>query len=102
MLTSRSNPTIKAIRALRQRKEREATQRFLIEGIRIVAEAIECRAPLESLVVAPELLTSSYALDLVQYQREHGTSIIETSADVFASLSNKDHPQGLAAVGQQL
>ena len=101
MLTSRTNPTIKAIRALRQRKEREATQHFLIEGIRIVAEAIECRAPLESLVVAPELLTSSYALDLVQYQREHGTSIIETSADVFASLSHKDHPQGLAGVGLQ-
>ena len=101
MITSRANPTIKAIRALRQRKEREATGRFWIEGIRIVAEAIQMGAALETLVVAPELLYSAFARELVDAQQTAGCNILAVSADVFASLSGKDGPQGLAAVGQQ-
>ncbi len=101
ILTSRNNPTIKAIRALRQRKEREATGLFFIEGIRIVAEALQMGAPLETLIIAPELLTNPYAQTLVEEQRELRTPILETSAEAFASLSSKDGPQGLAAVVRQ-
>ena len=101
MLTSRNNPTIKAIRALRQRREREATGLFFVEGIRIVAEALKMGAPVETLVVAPELLTNPYGQTLVEEQRELGTPIVEISGEAFASLSSKDGPQGLAAVGRQ-
>lgn len=101
MLTSRNNPTIKQIRALRQRQERATTSQFLVEGIRIVAEAVQMGAPIEALIVAPDLLTSPFAHALVAAQRAAGTAIIETSGDVFASLSSKDGPQGLAAVVRQ-
>ncbi|TMC51833.1 MAG: RNA methyltransferase, partial [Chloroflexi bacterium] len=36
MITSSANARIKAIRALRQRKERERTGLFFVEGIRLV------------------------------------------------------------------
>ena len=101
MITSRNNPTIKQIRALRQRKEREATGLFFIEGIRVVAEAAAGERSLETLVVAPDLLTSQFGRELVEAQRATGTAVLEVSADVFASLSGKDGPQGLAAVGRQ-
>jgi len=38
-LTSPSNPKIKQIRLLRQRKQREATGLFVVEGIRHIGEA---------------------------------------------------------------
>ena len=37
--TSSTNPKIKLIRALRQRKQRDATGLFVVEGIRHVGEA---------------------------------------------------------------
>lgn len=101
MLTSKHNQAIKQIRALRQRREREATGLFFIEGIRNVTEAVQAQAPIEQLIVAPELLRSQFAQGLVEQQRQQTTPILEVRSDVFASLSSKDGPQGLAAVVRQ-
>jgi RNA methyltransferase, TrmH family len=98
MITSAANPTIKAIRALRQRKEREARGLFFVEGIRLVGEAVQLGAPIAQLVVAPDLLASGFGRELVAQQVAAGVPAIEVSAEVFAGLSQKDGPQGLAAV----
>ena len=52
MITSPANPTVKRIRALRQRKAREETGHCFVEGIRLVADAARAGA-VEQLVVAP-------------------------------------------------
>ena len=45
-ISSLTNPTVKAVRALHLRKEREETGRFVAEGLKIVTEAVELgRAP---------------------------------------------------------
>ncbi len=41
LISSSSNPLVKQIRALRQRKGRDETGLFLVEGILPVGEAIE-------------------------------------------------------------
>jgi TrmH family RNA methyltransferase len=101
VITSSANPTIKAIRALRQRKEREGRGLCFVEGIRQVAEALACDAPVEQLIVAPELLTSAFAHELLARERAAGAPVLEVSREVFAGLSQKDGPQGLAAVLRQ-
>lgn len=101
LITSIANPQIKAIRKLRERKERQETGLYLVEGLRIVTEAIQQAAPLQTLLVAPELLTSSVGRDLLAEAAKRNTSILEVSAAVFASLSHKEGPQGLAAVLHQ-
>src|SRR4051794_7430739 len=40
-ITSLTNPTVKAVRALHMRKEREESGLFLAEGLKIVIEAID-------------------------------------------------------------
>jgi RNA methyltransferase, TrmH family len=101
MITSSSNPTIRQIRALRQRKERERSGLFFVEGVRLVGEALQLGADLETLVVAPDLLSSPFAHELVAQQVAARTPMVEVSAEVFAGLSQKDGPQGLAAVARQ-
>src|SRR5262249_18386235 len=41
LITSLTNPTVKAVRALHMRKEREESGLFLAEGLKIVIEAID-------------------------------------------------------------
>jgi TrmH family RNA methyltransferase len=101
IITSRSNPAIKRIRALQIRKEREAANLFFIEGIRIVAEAVDLDADIETLVAAPDLLTSEYGRSLVSSAETAGVSVLAVSADVFRSLSDREGPQGLGAVVRQ-
>jgi TrmH family RNA methyltransferase len=101
LISSRNNPTIKGIRALRERKERDRTGLCFLEGIRIVAEAAQLDVEIQSLIIAPNLLKSDFANDLVQAQRARGINIIEVTNDVFESLSDKQGPQGIAAVVKQ-
>lgn len=101
MITSTSNSQIKQIRKLRDRKERQQSGLFYIEGLRIVTEAVQQGAALETLLFAPELLTSTVGRDVVAAEMERGTPCLEISAEVFQSLALKEHPQGLAAVVKQ-
>jgi len=95
-ITSPANPKVKAIRALRQRKHRERTMRFWIEGIHIVHEALATGAAVELLVHAPELITSDHAQALVAEVPPNRR--LTVSSGVFRSLSDREGPQGLGAV----
>lgn len=101
IISSLANPRIKHIRSLAHRQEREQTSLFFIEGIRLVIEAIQLHAEIQTLVYAPALLKSQFGMGVVQQQQEQGISCLEVSADVFKSLSVKDGPQGLGAVVHQ-
>lgn len=101
MISSRNNPTIKQIRSLRQRREREASGLYFVEGIRLVAEAVQSAASIKQLIVAPDLLQSPFARDLVEQQRQIGVPCLEVTAEVFETLSVKEGPQGLGAVLRQ-
>jgi RNA methyltransferase, TrmH family len=100
IVTSLSNPAVKQVRALQQRKERDRSGTFFIEGIRIVAEAIQTGAEIETVVIAPDLLKSAFARSIVSDLRGK-VRLLEVSAPVFESLSRKEGPQGLGAVVRQ-
>ena len=51
-ITGFSNPTVKALRALREKKHRKAAGRFLAEGLRLLTDARESGMLPEMLVMA--------------------------------------------------
>ena len=101
-ITSKNNAYVKHIRSLNTRKSRKKTSEFLIEGIHQVGMAVEANFPLESILYAPELLTSTFAEELVSDISRSQIKTIEVSADVFNSFAAKENPQGLAAIGRQV
>ncbi len=101
LITSRSNPKIKFARALRERKQRQESGLFLIEGIHPVGSAVEAGVPLQAIYYAPELLTSNYATQLIRQQSERGVPCYATSAEVFLSIAEKENPQGILAIAKQ-
>ncbi|MDQ2742866.1 MAG: RNA methyltransferase [Chloroflexota bacterium] len=101
VITSKSNPRVKAIRALRHRKEREATSLFFVEGIRIVTEAVELEVPIIEYVVAPELLTSRRGQETDAKLQARHIPRLEVSVEVFQTLSVKEGPRGIGAVVRQ-
>jgi TrmH family RNA methyltransferase len=97
-LTNPRNPHLKQVRKLQQRKEREATGLFVVEGIRPVGEALEARAEVQYLCYAPDLLESPFARELVARESARGLRCYALAPDVFRSLADKENPQGLLAV----
>jgi TrmH family RNA methyltransferase len=100
-ISSLQNTRIRAIRALRSRKERERTGLFFVEGALAVMEAIQLRAEIKTLVIAPELVVAHDAAELVQFQQQRGVDCVEVTPEVFESLASKDVAHGLSAVVRQ-
>ncbi len=101
-ISSTANPKIKQIRKLADRKERSASGLYFVEGLRIVIEALQQWAEIEHLIIAPDLIRSDTGEKWIQsFERDFPGKVIHVTADVFRSLSQKDGPQGLAAVLRQ-
>jgi TrmH family RNA methyltransferase len=98
MITSFSNPLIKRIKRIRQKKYRERENAYFIEGLRVVMSAVEAGAPVEALVYSPELLSSAIAWQMITEQQDAGVRCVELSAAVFGSISDRDNPVGLGAI----
>ncbi len=101
MITSRQNPLIKEVRALRRARTRRERGLFLIEGIFHVGEAVAAGWQLETLLYAPDLLTSVFARRLVQDYEAAGGVVRAVAAEIFADLTGKDNPQGVLAIGRR-
>lgn len=98
LITSTSNPLIKQVRALRQKKARRENKQFLVEGIHHVGEVIEAGWDVETVLYAPDKLTSSFAHDLIS---RLNITTQPVTPQVMESLADKDNPQGILAVVRQ-
>lgn len=101
VITSLSNPLVKQARALRQRKARGKTGLFLVEGISHVGAAVEAGWRIETILYAPELLTSTYARNLLKEAARLKMKVQPVSVTVMESLADKDSPQGILGVVHQ-
>ncbi|HEU5226160.1 MAG TPA: RNA methyltransferase [Ktedonobacteraceae bacterium] len=101
IIMSKNNPKIKQFRALLKRSAREQTGLALIEGLRLVTEALRFPDRVRQLIVAPQLLKSPRGQALVRLHITRGVPILFVSPEAFESLSQKDGPQGIAAVIEQ-
>lgn len=98
MIRSRSNELIKLVRALRQRKARDQTGLFLVEGIHHVGEAVEAGWHIEAILYSPERLKSDFANEL---KSGYSGRLEVVSEDVMELVAGKDNPQGILAVVRQ-
>ncbi len=98
MIISLSNPLIKQARALRQKKNRLESGLFLVEGIHHVGEAVEAGWDIQSVFYAPDLLTSSFAREMIAHLPIAPQSV---SIPVMESLADKENPQGILAIVRQ-
>jgi len=104
-ITSVRNARVVAARKLGQRKHRERQDRFLVEGLQLLATAVErlaeCAAgekivPLE-LFYCEELFVGETAPRLLAALADAGAQAISVAPHVFDTLSERETSQGLAA-----
>ena len=90
MITSKDNDLIKHIKSLNQKKYRDEYGEYFIEGIKMVLEAIEEKAPIKEIILCEELLQKE--IDTKDFKVEF------VDKKVFASITDTVSPQGILAV----
>jgi TrmH family RNA methyltransferase len=100
-ITSTTNPRVKALVRLRERRERDRTGTFLVEGFRELSRAVESGINLRTVYTCPGLYLGSNEPALVSAAVAAGADVVELAEDPFRKASYRDRPEGLLAVAVQ-
>lgn len=100
-ITSTTNPRVKALVRLRDRRERDRTGTFAIEGFRELSRAIEAGIRIRTVYTCPALYLGSNEPGLVEEAAAAGADVVELSEDPFRKASYRDRPEGLLAVADR-
>jgi len=96
-ITSLTNPAIKALRGLHERKHRRRSGMFLAEGVRIVTEALELGWQPETLVLVNGREQEPRMQQLLEQALATGAEGLLVSEAIMAKISRKDNPQMVLA-----
>lgn len=91
---SLQNPRIREWAKLGERRDRLSQGRFLVEGVRLVAEALESGAPVTQLLADEAGMTHMHPL----LAKHSGIEPIEVTGAILGKLSDNKTSQGIAAI----
>jgi len=100
-IISVQNPHVKEIVRLRNRRHRDETKLYLVEGYREILRAMEKKASLKSLYFCRDYFLGDNEEDLLQQAWDNGLEIAELSEHAFKKISYRDRPDGLLAIAYQ-
>lgn len=101
-VTSLTNPTVKAVRALHLRKEREETGLFVAEGLKIVTDAVELGHAPRILMYGQDAQSHPLLRQAIEATRAAHGEVIEVTHDILAKVSRRDNPQAVVGVFAQV
>ena len=97
-ITGFSNPTVKALRGLRDKKHRKREGKFLAEGLRLLTDARQSGRLPEMLVMAERRDEHPLLSALIADVEAAAGEIVETSPEILSKITGKDNPQAVLGV----
>ncbi|MCT4606968.1 MAG: RNA methyltransferase [Marinisporobacter sp.] len=97
-INSSDNGTIKQVRELKKKKYRQKYGQYIVEGIRIIRDALENNKKIKYILFNEELYTVSGGEALLNELMEKNIKVYEISNKIYMSLSDTQNPQGIMAI----
>ena len=97
VITSKDNEFIKNIKKLKDKKYRDERNEFIVEGIKMVGEAIKEDANIKNIIICDDCYNNCEIPSEIKYEIAK-RKIIYVSQKVFDSITDVTNPQGILAV----
>jgi len=97
-ITGFSNPTVKYLRSLRDKKHRRRAGQFLVEGLRLLEDARAGGRLPQTLVMAEGRADHPLLERLEAEVLAAGGEVIATTPDILSKITGKENAQALAGV----
>ena len=97
VITSKDNEVIKNIRKLKDKKYREIENKYIVEGIKLIEEAVEENAKIDTIVVCEDCVENNLIEPKLMYEIAK-YNCIYVSEKVFGAVTEVTNPQGILAV----
>lgn len=98
MITSLTNPQIKGVKRLHRQKGRQQTRRFLVEGLRLVEEALRAGHVPALMFYTPRLQNSARGRELMALAKEASVRPALVSDQVMRATATTTTPPSVLAV----
>ncbi|MEX0961982.1 MAG: RNA methyltransferase [Simkaniaceae bacterium] len=98
-ITSLQNQYVKQLVKLRERRVRDKTNQYLIEGYRELSRADTVE--IDSLFYSPQHFLGSNEEALIDSIKLRGAQIFRVTKEVFEKISYRDRPDGLIAIANK-
>lgn len=100
-VTSLSNPIVKDIKALSDKKHRDETRSFMAEGLKLVIDALELGFEIRTLVYAKNVKEKPQVVQCATKTVARGGLVLEVSEKVLSSITRRDNPQMVVGIFTQ-
>lgn len=100
-ISAPSNPIIKDIRLLAQKKGREREGLFIAEGLKLIIDALEQGWTIRYFVMAKAAKDHALVMQTAAKAMAAGALVIEANAKVLGAITRRDNPQNAVAVFEQ-
>lgn len=97
-IQSGQNSTIKDIKALHQKKNRDSSGLCFVEGIRFVSDAVDSRQNILKVIISDRLESLNGGKQLLEKVSEVCSDINLVPEKLFVEISDTQTPQGILAV----
>ena len=101
LITSPSNPLIKALKGLERKKERAESGLFLAEGARIVSEGLARGWQPETVIIAADMAERPQISDLARAAAKAGARVVMAPERLMTKITQKDNAQSVVAAFRQ-
>lgn len=100
-ITSLSNPIIKDLRALSQKKNRNREGLFMAEGLKLVIDALDLGWMIQTLIFSKSQIANTAVESTAARTVANGGFVIKTSQKVMESITRRDNPQTVIGIFKQ-
>ena len=100
-ITSLSNPIIKDIKSLTQKKNRDASNKFIAEGLKLVIDAIDRGWEIEILIYSKAAAQKEIVQKTAAKVVANSGLVLEVTEKVLTSITRRDNPQMVVGVFKQ-
>lgn len=97
VISSKENEIIKNIKKLKEKKYRDLNNEYIIEGIKIIQEAIQENAKIKQIIICDDCEKNSNISQEMMYEIAKYECIYVTNK-IFTSLTDVKNPQGIMAI----
>ncbi len=97
VITSKDNETIKHIKKLKEKKYREEYKEFIIEGAKMIEEAIQENANIKSVIICDDCKNQCAIPNELMYEIAK-KKCIYVDERIFSTITDVINPQGIMAI----
>lgn len=97
VISSKDNEFIKHIKKLKDKKYRDISKEFIIEGVKLIKEAIEEKAEIKQIVVCDNCQNTDVIPKELMYEIAKYECVYVTE-NIFKTISDVNTPQGILAI----